>query len=53
VEFQIEGLLRGDAAGRAQFYKTMREIGCMTANEVRIRESLNPVEGGDSLVNLR
>jgi len=49
VEFLIEGLLRGDAAGRAAFYKTMREIGAMSANEIRIRENLNPVEGGDAL----
>lgn len=48
-EFVLEGLLRGDSAGRATFYTAMRNSGIMTANEIRARENLNPAEGGDEL----
>lgn len=47
VEFNLEGLLRGDTASRAAFYQTMTQIGAMTINEVRGLENLAPVEGGD------
>ncbi len=47
VEFSLEGLLRGDSAGRARFYQQMTQIGAMTINEVRALENLPPVEGGD------
>jgi len=47
VEFNIEGLLRADSAGRSRFYQTMTGIGAMTINEVRALENLPPVEGGD------
>jgi len=47
IEFNLEGLLRGDSANRATFYKEMTSIGVMTINEVRALENLPPVEGGD------
>lgn len=47
AEFNLEGLLRGDSAGRASFYRTMTAIGAMTINEVRKLENLPPVDGGD------
>ena len=49
VEFNLEGLLRGDSAARATFYQTMTQIGGMTINEVRRLENLPPVEGGDEV----
>lgn len=48
VEFNLEGLLRGDSAARASFYQTMLQIGAMTINEVRRLENLPPVAGGDT-----
>lgn len=48
VEFNLEGLLRGDSAARATFYRTMTQIGGMTINEVRRLENLPPVAGGDT-----
>ena len=45
--FSVDGLLRGDAAARAAYYKTMSDIGAMTPNEIRALENLNPIEGGD------
>lgn len=47
IEFNLEGLLRGDSAGRASFYQTMTQLGAMTINEVRALENLPPVAGGD------
>ena len=46
-EFDLNGLMRGDHAARASFYKSMFEGGFITRNEVRGAENLNPVEGGD------
>lgn len=48
VEFNLEGLLRADSAGRASFYQTMTQLGGMTINEVRRLENLPPVAGGDT-----
>lgn len=46
-EFNLEGLLRSDSVGRSQFYQTMSQIGAMTINEIRAKENLPPVAGGD------
>ena len=43
----FEGLLRGNSKDRAEFYSKMFGIGAMTINEIRSKEDLNPVEGGD------
>jgi len=47
VRINMEALLRGDSASRSAFYQTMTQIGAMTINEVRGRENLPPVEGGE------
>ncbi len=47
IEFNLEGLLRADSAGRASYYRAMTGIGAMTINEVRRLENLPPVAGGD------
>jgi len=47
VRFSLEGLLRGDSAQRAAFYKTMREIGVFSADDVLALEDRPPVTGGD------
>lgn len=47
IEFNLEGLLRGDSQGRAEFYQAMTGLGAMTINEVRALENLPPVPGGD------
>lgn len=48
-EFALEGLLRGDSAARAAFYAVMTQNGLMTKNEIRRKENLPPVDGGDVL----
>ena len=47
AKYIVEGLLRGDTASRAEFYRTMREMGILTANEIRELEDRTPIEGGD------
>lgn len=48
-EFQVEGLLRGDSASRAEFYASAIQNGWMKPNEVRHKENLPPADGGDRL----
>jgi len=48
VEFNVDGMLRGDSEKRSQFYDTMTQIGAMTINEVRAKENMDPVPGGDT-----
>ena len=47
IEHVVEGLLRGDAAGRADFYGKLYNIGAITPNEIRALENMNPLAGGD------
>ena len=47
VEFNLEGLLRGDSAARAAFHQSGLQNGWTTINEVRALEGLPPVAGGD------
>jgi len=47
VEFDVRGLLRGDAAARSQYLSSMIDRGVMSVNEARSAESLNPIDGGD------
>jgi len=47
AHFSIEGLLRGDSAARATFYKAMWEIGVFSTNDILALEERPPVEGGD------
>jgi HK97 family phage portal protein len=46
-EFVLEGLLRGDSTARGNFYAQALNAGWMTPNEVRERENLNRIDGGD------
>jgi len=43
----VEGLLRGDAKSRGEFYASMFMIGGMSINEIREKEDLDPIDGGD------
>ncbi|MFJ8347635.1 phage portal protein [Streptomyces sp. NPDC094153] len=48
--YQMGGLLRGDSAARATFYRAMRDVGAFSANDVRALEELPPLpegKGGD------
>lgn len=45
-----ESILRGSYSERANFYKTMKETGFMTVEEVRGKENLPYIEGTDDLM---
>jgi HK97 family phage portal protein len=47
VEFNAEGLLRGDSAARAEFYWKMLQVGGMTPNQICDKENLPRWVGGD------
>jgi len=48
VEFLVEGLLRGDSQARSEYYNKIFQIGAITPNEIRAKENMNPIDGGDS-----
>ena len=47
IRFNLEGFLRADSLGRAQYYNLMKQF--MTTNEIRALEGLPPVAGGDEI----
>ena len=49
IEFNTNALLRGSAKERAEYYRTMLNIGAMSINEIRQKENMNVVENGDNL----
>ena len=55
VQFNIDGLMRGDYKSRMEGYAIGRQNGWMSANDIRALENMNPIpvsEGGnDYLIN--
>ena len=49
IEFNTNALLRGNPKERAEYYRTMLNIGAMSINEIRQKENMNMVEEGDNL----
>ena len=47
VEFVLDGLLRGDTASRVAMYQAGIQNGWMSINDVRTKENMNRVTGGD------
>ncbi len=47
AEFVVDGMLRGDFQTRTDGYVKLIQNGIMSRNEVRAKENLNPVDGGD------
>lgn len=46
----FSALMRGNQAARAAYYQTMRNMGCMSADDIRAKEGMNPLgpgKGGD------
>jgi HK97 family phage portal protein len=50
AEFLVEGLLRGDAKARAEFYASGITNGWLKRNEVREKENMNPEDGLDEFL---
>jgi len=49
LAFNTDDLLRGDYATRIEGYAKMLQNGVMSSNEVRRKENMRPVPGGDSV----
>ena len=47
AEHQVEGLLRGDASNRAEFYKSGIDAGWLLPSEARRLENLPTIQGID------
>lgn len=47
AEFLVEGLLRGETKARYEAYNIARNGGWLSVNEIREKENLNPIDGGD------
>lgn len=47
VKFNLNSMLRGDSQSRANYYKTMTDIGVYSINEVRELEDKDGIDGGD------
>ena len=46
-EHNVDGLLRGDSEKRAGLYKALWNMGAISQNEIREKENMNPIDGGD------
>ena len=46
-EHNLEGLLRGNIKARTEGYKVFWDRGIMSINEIRSKENMNPIDGGD------
>jgi len=44
AEFSIEGMLRADSTTRAAFYTSLWNLGVLSANEIREKENMNPLD---------
>ena len=47
AKFSVGGLLRGDSTARTNFYKALYNMGAISANEMRQKEEMNSIPGGD------
>jgi len=47
-KFNLDGLLRGDIKTRTESYRTLFNIGAVSVNEIRAKEEMNPIKGGDA-----
>jgi HK97 family phage portal protein len=48
IEHDLAGLLRGDVKSRFESYRIAREIGAMSANDIRRLENEPPIANGDT-----
>jgi HK97 family phage portal protein len=46
-KFNVNGLMRGAAKDRAEFYAKLYSVGALSSNDIRELEEMNPYEGGD------
>lgn len=47
AKWNVDGLLRGDMRSRVIYYSAGRRDGWLSANDIRAKEEMEPIEGGD------
>lgn len=52
VRFNVDAVIRADLQTRHEIYRTDREIGLRSINEIRELEDLEPIDGGDTYTPL-
>ena len=50
AKYNLDDLLRGDSAARSAFYVAMRNIGVFSRNDIRAKEDMSPIPGGDDYI---
>ncbi|MET7475070.1 phage portal protein [Streptomyces sp. NPDC005648] len=53
AKYQMGGLLRGDSAARATFYRAMRDVGAYSANDILDLEDKPPLDGPEGDLRLQ
>ncbi|MGW2837314.1 phage portal protein [Streptomyces sp. NPDC001493] len=53
AKYQLGGLLRGDSAARATFYRAMRDVGAFSANDILGLEDRPPLTGPEGDMRLQ
>ncbi|MFD5875699.1 phage portal protein [Streptomyces sp. NPDC060322] len=53
AKYQLGGLLRGDSAARATFYRAMRDVGAFSANDILGLEDQPPITGPEGDMRLQ
>ena len=48
VRMDMDEMYRGDMGARVKYYEGMTRLGAMSINEVRNKENMNPVTGGET-----
>lgn len=48
AEHLVEGLLRGDTTARGEFFTKLFNVGAFSQNDIREKENMNPIDGGDT-----
>ena len=48
IEFNVQGLLRGDQKSRYESYAIGRNWGWLSVNDIRRLENMSPIKGGDT-----
>jgi HK97 family phage portal protein len=48
LKFNVNGLLRGDAAARGTYYQTLGQLKAIHINEIRALEDMPPLPDGDA-----
>ncbi len=47
IEFDVDGIMRGDSAARANFYKSLFGTASITIDEIRAKEHMSPLPNGE------